>query len=314
MTAPGTRVVVCVISYHRPQGLERLLDGLERQTFTRSPRPHLSVLVVDNDPEGSAEPVYAAARARMRVPLDYRREPRRGIPFARNTAVRYVQDTSADLLAFVDDDEVPDPSWMDALLFAQARHRADVVSGPVIPAFEDPPPPWVLRGGFFDRERLATGSPLTVARTGNVLIRTAVFQAMNPLFDERLALTGGSDTHFFLRVWRAGFTMIWADDAVVTEWISGSRITKGYVLRRGYRTGNTRGICERDIGHARGQRGVGFIRATWWIAKGVFLLPTSLFVGTHAVLRAVRSMCAGAGYLAGRVGSQFEEYRTTDGR
>jgi len=311
--SPTARVVICVISYRRPQGLARLLGGLDRQAFVRSPIPDLRVLVVDNDPEGSAEAVCAAARTNLRVPIDYRLEPRRGIPFARNAAVRHVG-ASADFLAFVDDDEVPDPTWMDELLFTQVRHQADVVSGPIVPHYEDPPPAWIVRGGFFQRERQPSGSSLTVARTGNVLIRTSLFQAMDTLFDERLALTGGSDTHFFLRVWRAGFKMVWADEALITEWVSGARLTPAYVLRRGFRTGNTRGLYERDFGRARGQRGVGVLRATWWIAKGSFLLPPSLLVGRHAVIRAVRGMCAGAGYLAGRAGVRFEEYRTTNGR
>jgi succinoglycan biosynthesis protein ExoM len=314
VAAPAAvRVAVCVITYRRPQGLQRLLDGLGRQTFTRCPAPELRIIAVDNDPEGSAEAVCRTLQDRPGMTVEYLRESRRGIPFARNAAVLHVG-ASADFIAFVDDDEVPDPRWLDELLHAQAIHQAHVVSGPVISEFEDPPPAWVIRGRFFDRERLSTGAPLTVARTGNVLIKTDVFRAMNPIFDERMALTGGSDTHFFLRVWRAGFKMIWADDAVITEWVSGSRITAGYVLRRGYRTGNTRGICERDFGHARGQRGVGFVRATWWIAKGLLLLPPSLLMGTHAAVRAVRGMCAGAGYFAGRMGARFEEYRVTDGR
>lgn len=307
------KVVICVISYRRPNGLARLLTALDRQIFERSPTPELTLLVVDNDPEGSAAPVCEVARATLTIPVEYRLESRRGIPYARNAAVEHVG-ASADLIAFVDDDEVPEPSWLDALITAQADYQADVVTGPVIAEFEDPPPAWVVKGGFFNRERRPTGSQVTVARTGNVLIRTSVFGAMHPAFDERLALTGGSDTHFFLRVWRAGFKLIWADDAIIREWVVGSRITVPYVLRRSYRIGNTRGICERDFGRARGQQSVGALRAAWWIAKGVSSLPVAAFRGTHAVLLSARGICIGAGYFAGRIGVRFEEYRTTDGR
>ena len=308
----GSRVVVCVLTYRRPEGLARLLEALDRQVFLKSPPPDLRVLVVDNDASRSAEAVIAEGRARLRVPVEYLVEPRQGIPFARNTAVRHVE-AAADFLAFIDDDEVPAPTWMDELLYARACYQADVVSGPVVPCFDDPPPSWVIRGGFFERERLPSGSILTVTRSGNVLIRTSLFGEMDELFDERLALTGGSDTHFFLRVWRAGFKIVWADEAVVTEHLSGGRLTLGYVLRRGFRTGNTRGLCERDFGRARGQRDVGAVRASWRVAKGVFLLPLSVFVGTHAVVHSARTALQGAGYLAGRVGVRFDGYRNPDG-
>jgi glycosyltransferase involved in cell wall biosynthesis len=311
-TVRPVTVVVCVISHRRPQGLARLLAGLDRQSFTRAPAPEVAVLVVDNDPEGSAASVCAAAGGSLRFPLEYRLEPRRGIPYARNAAVRHVG-RSADFLAFVDDDEVPEPGWLEELLAVQSRHRADVVSGPVLPHFESPPPRWILRGGFFERVRHPTGSALTVARTNNVLIRTSVFEGMEQLFDERLALTGGSDTHFFVRVWRAGYKLIWADEAVIHEWVAPTRVSPAYVLRRGFRLGNTRGICERDLGPSQGEQSVGSLRATWWIAKGLCLLPLSILQGPHAVLRSVRGMCAGAGYFAGRVGLRFEEYQRTDG-
>ena len=309
---PAMRVSVCVISYRRPEELARLLAGMNQLTFERTPAPDLEILVVDNDPEQSAAAVCSAARAQLKWPLRYELEPRRGIPYARNTAVRSVIDR-ADFVAFLDDDEVPDPRWLDELLYVQDLQDADVVAGPVLPHFVGLAPTWVKRGGFFDRTRHSTGSRLTVARTGNVLVRIRVFHQMDPLFDERLALTGGSDTHFFLRVSQTGYKLVWADEAIVREWLPESRLTARYVLQRGFRIGNTRGICERDLGGSRGPRTVGSLRAVWWIAKGVGLLPVSLFRGAHAIIKSVWSVCMGAGYFAGRVGLHFEEYRTPDG-
>jgi glycosyltransferase involved in cell wall biosynthesis len=305
-------VVVCVVSYRRPAGLTRLLDGLAVQEFVKSEVPALSVLVVDNDPDGSAAGVCSAAKTVLPWPIEYVQEARRGIPYARNAAVLHVQH-SADFIAFVDDDEVPTPRWLDELLHIQTQHQADVVTGPVLAQFEDSPPGWVVRGGFFDRGRHQNGSELTMARTGNVLIRTPVFDGMTPVFAEELALTGGSDTHFFLRVGRAGYRIVWADDAVIQEWQPGSRLTPAYVLRRGFRNGNTRGICERKLSGLKAEQAVGSLGAAWWIAKGVGLLPVAVFRGTHAVLRSLRNVCTGAGYFAGRLGFQFDGYRRTDG-
>jgi GT2 family glycosyltransferase len=42
---------------------------------------------------------------------------------------------SADSVAFVDDEEVPDPRWLQELLIVQSRYGANVVCGPVLPVF-----------------------------------------------------------------------------------------------------------------------------------------------------------------------------------
>ena len=105
-----------------------------------------------------------------------------------------------DFIAFLDDDETADANWLAELVRVQRVTGADVVTGTVLPVFEVDPPGWAVEGSFFERPRFATGTELTYARTGNVLIAAHVMPAGDPApFNEAMVLTGGSDTHFFLR-------------------------------------------------------------------------------------------------------------------
>lgn len=308
-----TRVAVCVITYKRPEGLRRLLEGLDRLRFEKVEAPELEVVLVDNDPAGSACASGGAASG-YAYPLRCFVEPRRGIPHARNTALAAV-DGGVDFVAFVDDDEVPEPGWLDELLSVQRLCDADVVAGPVVRHFEEEPPAWVVEGGFFVKQRYATGQRIKYPDTANALVRWRVLEEMDEHFDERMALSGGEDTHLFLRMHRAGRTMVWADGGVVHELIPRSKANAAWILRRAYRLGNSLSICEVDVypgDHAF--RALRVAKATARIARGTLLLAVSPLRGKHASVRALQDVFRGVGMLAGLVGFAYQEYAKTHGK
>lgn len=312
--AVETRVAVCIITYNRPQGLGRLLEGLDLLRFDKVPAPALEVILVDNDPAGSACSSEGVV-SKHGYPLKCCVEPRRGIPYARNTALAAVED-GVDFVAFVDDDEVPEPSWLDELLHVQGLYDADVVAGPVVRHFDGPPPQWVTRGRFFEKQRYPTGHPTKFADTANALVRYRLLEEMDEHFDERMALSGGEDTHLFLRMHKAGRTMVWADGAVVHELIPRSKANAGWLVRRAYRLGNSLSICEVDLYPADyASRAVRVSKAVSRIVRGALLLPVSLVLGRHASVRALQDVSRGVGMLAGLTGFVYEEYgKTTHGK
>jgi GT2 family glycosyltransferase len=277
---------------------------LEKLRFRDSPQPRVEVLVVDNDPDGPA--AIGSLASSFRWPLIGLREKRRGISYARNAAVREARGRNADFLAFIDDDEVPDPGWLEELVRVLRAEDADVVTGPVLPRFEVEPPAWILRGKFFDRPRYPTGTPLPYARTGNSLVRCSVLDEFPGPFNEDMALSGGSDQELFLRVSRAGYKIVWADDAKVDEWNPASRVSGGWILRRAFRWGNTRASLEPGLHPS-------FRRAVRGLAKGILLLPLALLRGRHAILQAAQPLASATGFFLGKVGVKYLEYRRTHG-
>lgn len=311
------KVATCVVTYRRPEGLERVLKGLARLRSEKVERPDVQIVVVDNDPRRSASAICEKLAHGIGYPLTYHAEPRRGISQARNRAVACAVALGAEFMAFVDDDEVPEPLWLDELLFVQQKYAADVVGGPVLPYFYEPVPEWVVKGKFFEqsfeRPRYPTGHLLELTAAGNVLVRTSMFDEMGGRFDEELGLTGGEDTLFFARAYEAGYKLVWADEAVAHEWTPASRANARWLLRRAFRLGNSRSVYENRANAGAVALAVRIAKGCGRVVQGLLLLlpsiPLSLIVGRQSIMKALVLVFRGTGMLAGVARIRFEEYR-----
>lgn len=281
-------------------------------TFKESEAPAIDLVVVDNDPGGSAAALCEEMRLKLRWPLKSCVESRRGISYARNTAIA-LAGPDVDFVAFIDDDEVPEPFWLDQLLYVQKLYDADVVGGPVIPRFEEPVPDWVPRGRFFggrfEQPNHPTGHLLELVAAGNVLVRTEVFEKMGGAFDPRWGLTGGEDVHFFARVHRAGFKMVWAAEALAHEYIPRSRANASFILKRSYRLGLTLALWEKHFRPSGRVRALRVAKAGVWVVRGLLLVVPSSVLGFHVLMRALQYVCRGVGMFAGLIGVRYEIYR-----
>jgi GT2 family glycosyltransferase len=304
-------VAVCVLTYHRPAGLARLLGALQDLRFPDA-APEIRLVVVDNDPEASARGVCDELDARLPFSVTYLVEKRRGIPQARNAALGAAMG-AAEFVAFLDDDEIPEPDWLAELLRVQRLYDADAVTGSCLPRFDAPPPRWIEEGGLFERPRWPTGRPLHFAYTGNVLVRTRSLAAMEALFDERLALIGSEDSEFFQRFARAGYRIIWCDTAVVHDTVPESCANLRWILARAYRAGAAEAYIERKLlpGPTTALRVLA--HGAYCIAKGSLLLATAALRGRAAAAGALHLASFGAGRMGGLFGLQYAEYRRTHG-
>jgi GT2 family glycosyltransferase len=102
----------------------QLADCLEAIAALEYPRERFEVLVVDDGSEISVEAVVAAFRDRLAVVLVT--QPHQGPAAARNSGAARAQ---GKVLAFTDDDCVPDPGWLQALAARFAAAPADGVGG-----------------------------------------------------------------------------------------------------------------------------------------------------------------------------------------
>lgn len=302
---PPARVAICIATFQRRELLAQLLTGLSALTFRKMPPPEIIVVVVDNDSLRTAEDICRAAQ--LPYQMKYVAEPRRGIAQARNRAISEVGDV--DFVAFIDDDEVPCPAWLDELLWAQASFGADVVSGPVLPEFAPDVPEWVKTGQFFERPIYVSGRSLDKCNAGNVLVRREVFSTVRA-FDERFALTGGEDTQFFLRVSQSGYTIVSSGEAFVSESVSRSRANIRWVLRRAYQVGNSWVLCESSLDPRFSTRILRMFKACGWMFRGALSAAVSAFLGKAAIVGSLRNFFIGAGMLACLAGRNYQAYES----
>lgn len=302
-------VSICIITYQRPVGLQRLLEGINQLSFQRIEAPEIEVIVVDNDNKGLAREICQELEPRFKWKIKTGIEKQRGIAFARNKSIALASE-DADFVAILDDDEVPEPSWLESLLLTAKQYNSDIVTGPVVPYFpHHDAKSWVVKGQFFASPRYETGEHRPVAFTNNVLVKARVFKKLNPVFDNRLALIGSSDSYLFMNLHKAGYKIIWSDEAVVKEWIPLSRTNLKWILLRGYRTWSDHSSFEKELYPS-------FANQFTRMGKGLILLVMGLFgvfpavaIGKAAIAKSLLYVFRGAGTLGGLFDFRYQEYR-----
>ncbi len=189
---PDVTVVVPTIG--RLALLERCLRGLAAQRGVA-----FDVVVVHG-----GEPGVAHTLSRWRAALDLR-DMVVGVRTAaarRNTGWR---STSADLVAFTDDDCEPAPGWLAAALTAIGD--SDLVQGPVAPHPGD-----AEVGGTFART-IRVDAPCHDFPNANLVYRRSALERVGG-YDERF-WGSGEDADLAWRVIETGGRVVWAPDALV---------------------------------------------------------------------------------------------------
>lgn len=179
----------------------------------------IRILVIDNAPSDDRTKRLAADFSNVVYVL----EPKPGLDFARNRALA---ESTAELIAFVDDDATVDRAWLRGIRDAWAIHPdAAAFVGPVLPLELNTRAQVLFEqmGGFgrhFEPERFGPTIPelprypLSAAGFGtgcNMVFRRRLVTELGG-FDEALdtgrPLPGGGDMDMFYRVVRAGYPLI----------------------------------------------------------------------------------------------------------
>ncbi|WP_396593625.1 glycosyltransferase [Brevundimonas sp. R86498] len=239
-------VAVIVPTMRRPASLARALASMFGQTGVSERLD--AIIVVDNDPAGTAAETVARLAPESPYPLIYRHEPRPGVATARNAALAM---TGAPLIAFLDDDEAASPGWLAALLQARAVTGADVVFGPItgrVPDGTGWPTPYLER--FFGREGPAeTGLIDHPFGCGNsLMVRATALPGAAP-FDAAADQSGGEDDLLFASLRARGGRFGWAADARVEEFAPAHRATMRYALARAFAYGQGPSQTAAKAGH-----------------------------------------------------------------
>ena len=230
---PGITIVVP--TFNRADRLEHSLRSL---LILESPPQPYDIIVVDNgSTDGTAEVVSRFA-AGCRVPVRCLREPRAGVSWARNAAIR---SASAPILAFMDDDQDVAPDWLIAIARAFREYPdVDVIGGRVLPRWLDSPPGWISPEAWGPVSIIDRGTePYRVSKSrwmclpgGNMAWRRNALLALGG-FSVDYART--EDRELLVRHLLAGGQAMYVPSMVVHHRLDGGRLTRAF-FRSWYRT------------------------------------------------------------------------------
>ncbi|MBI5310050.1 MAG: glycosyltransferase family 2 protein, partial [Actinobacteria bacterium] len=221
--APLVSVVICAIDggYAAVRTVETILSG---------DYPAIEVIVVNNRPgNGALDPVAAAFADDPRVRTA--EEPRPGLSYARNAGIA---EARGEIVAFTDDDAVPDARWIERIVAAFAENPgASCVTGLIVPLALDTDAQVLLErfAGFskgFSRRRWSlaecSDEPMFPYRAGqfgsgaNIALRRGALDLLGG-YDDALGIGtpahGGEDLDLFIRVLMHGMELVYEPAAMV---------------------------------------------------------------------------------------------------
>jgi len=208
-------VSIIVCTRERPDLLRACLEALQ---------PHAAqghqVIIVDNAPSCDATAVLVS-----QYPYQYVSEPTPGLNVSRNRGVAVARH---DIVAFTDDDCVPDPAWLRALTAPFADPLVGAATGLVMPleletVAQERFEAYCGNRRIFQQRlfRAPETPPSTAGVAGmgaNMAIRRVLLQEAGGFdirFDGGTPTLSGGDTEMFSRLLAAGQAIAYCPDALV---------------------------------------------------------------------------------------------------
>ena len=246
------KISVVVPTYNRSRFAVRAITSLTEQTLAP-----VEIIVMDNgstDDTGAVVRDLASGVRRLRHIV----EPQLGVSFARN---RGAGEASGELVAFLDDDAVAAPKWLEALADAALRSPgAAAVAGPIGLRWTRPAPAWVrgLEGWYGEfnlgKERKTIDYP-RYPFASNVAFRREAFLSvggfpleLGPRGEHRIA---NEEDGLFRRVAERGWTVVYEPRALVYHWVHTERLSRRYLLRRGFTQGKSNVLVDALFAQSR---------------------------------------------------------------
>lgn len=239
-SAAAVNITVAIPTYNGARRLPAVLDQLQQQQGLET--ISWEIIVCDNN---SCDRTVAVVHGYQQhwagpAPLRYRFEPRQGAAFARQRAVEEAQ---GELVAFLDDDNIPATDWLSQVWqFAQQHPEAGAFGSQIHGQFGDSLPKDFDKIACFlaiiergDRPHLYQPRSKILPPAAGLVVRRRVWLSTVP---ERLFLNNkgkeaglaSEDLEALLHIQKAGWQIWYNADMVVTHQIPASRLERDYLM------------------------------------------------------------------------------------
>lgn len=313
--ASSVSLVICAYSLERRGVLHEAIDSISIQTQP----PLETILAIDNNPE-----LLAWARAEF-PGVTVCANAGRGSSEAKNTAVRLAQ---GEILAFLDDDAVAAPDWLENMSRPYSDPEVIGTSGNPLPRWRDDSGPswlpvefyWTIGCGY--RGLPTEITPIRNPIGASMSFRRSVFEqiggfsaGLGPNMSKPRAHGGGEETELGIRAARAfpGGKLLHVPAARVDHEVPPERTRFRYFRQRCWLEGNAKAQLSEMVGMGEGlssERSYTLKTLPTGVIKGLL----DALRGDLAGLRRAGAIVAGlaittCGYVWGRAASRLPRAR-----
>ncbi len=236
---------VCICTHNGQATIGGCLDALSKQHFSRQ---RFVVLVVDDgSTDGTAGRIRRFQRETPTVNCRVISQPRAGLSAARNAGLQHAD---APIVAYIDDDAIADPAWLEGVLNAfRTFPTAGAVGGQVVVRWQSPRPTWwqddldevfnrfrpADEPTTLDFPQLPYGCNFAVRR--DAACRLGGFRT--DLGRQNGRLLAGEETDLLLRMIQGGHQVAYWPTAIVEHLALANRVSRRYILKRAWHHGRS---------------------------------------------------------------------------
>ena len=244
---PSISVVICAYSEARWNDLLEAIASIQRQRL-----PALDTIVVIDHNEALRERVEREVAGIVVI----ENVEQRGLSGARNSGIRIAR---GDVVAFMDDDAMAAPDWLECLADGYANARVIGVGGSIIPLWEQGRPRWFPEEFDWVIGCTYRGMPERTATVRNMIgcnmsFRREVFATVGGFAHGigRLGTRplGGEETEICIRALRRwpDRSILYEPSATVHHRAPAGRGTLGYFRSRCYSEGLSKAVISKLVG------------------------------------------------------------------
>lgn len=243
-------VVVCTYTRRRWDALRECVSALQSQTLP----PHQVIVVVDHEPA-----LLDRVGTELADAIAISNDGPPGEAGSRNAGVR---GATGSIVAFIDDDAVAEPDWLERIAEAYEDEQTIAVGGAILPKWSQSRPSWFPPE--FDWVVGCTYQGMPDARTevrnligANMSFRSEVFEQLEffpGLGHARGRSLGGTETDFCIRLAEAlpARRIVYEPRARVHHRVPPERARFSYFLSRCFNEGLSKGVLSGRVGSRTG--------------------------------------------------------------
>ncbi|MDV3350447.1 glycosyltransferase family 2 protein [Leptolyngbyaceae cyanobacterium CCMR0082] len=237
----GLDFSIAIPTYNGAQRLAPVLESLRWQLNAHD--LSWEIIIVDNNSTDNTADIVQKYQQQwdQKAPLRYAFESKQGAAYARQKAIKIA---TSPLIGFLDDDTLPDMTWLSsAYRFAKKHPEAGVIASRIRGSFETKPPKNFERIAALLALTERGSEPLMYVPQQKVIPPSAGMvvrrQAWLENVPEELVLTGrtgtsmltGEDTESILHIQRAGWEIWYNPQMRLQHQIPSSRLTRQYLQK-----------------------------------------------------------------------------------